>query len=132
MALEGEESVVAAHAVTVVDDADELAAAGFDLDTNAGSAGVEGVFEEFFDYRCGAFDDFAGSDLIGDLIGKYMNPAHCSIVVSLAGKSLTQRAQWFRGGRGEGERPWSDGTRREMAGCRGIRCGWGGFCRVWT
>ena len=101
MPLEGEQCVVAAHAMAVVDDANELAATGFDLDTNAGGAGVEGVFEEFFDYRCGAFDDFAGSDLIGDLIGKYMNPAHCSIVVSLAGKSLTQGALRFRGGRGD-------------------------------
>ena len=77
--------------MAVVDDADELAAAGFDLDTNARGAGVEGVFEELFDYGCGAFDDFARGDLIGDLVGKYVNLAHGLIVVSLAGKSLTRR-----------------------------------------
>ena len=100
MALEGEQGVVAAHAVTVVDDADELAATSFDLDTNARGAGVEGVFEEFFDYGCGAFDHFTSSDLVGDLVGEYVDLAHRLIVVSLAGKSLTRSARWFRGGRG--------------------------------
>jgi hypothetical protein len=102
MALEGEQRVVAAHAVAVVDDANEFAAASFDLDTNAGGSGVEGVFEELFDYGCGAFDHFTSSDLIGDLIGEYVDLAHGLIVVSLGGKSLTQRARRFRGGRSGG------------------------------
>ena len=92
MALEGKQRVVAAHTMAVVDDANELAATGFDLDANAGGAGVEGVFEEFFDDGCGAFDHFASSDLIGDLVGKYVDLAHGLIVVSLSRKSLTQRA----------------------------------------
>ena len=41
VAFEGEQRVVADHAVAVVGDADELAAAGFDLDADAGGAGVE-------------------------------------------------------------------------------------------
>ena len=49
VALEGEEGVVADHAVAVVGDADEFAAAGFDFDADAGGSGVEGVFEELFD-----------------------------------------------------------------------------------
>ena len=41
VALEGEEGVVADHAVAVIDDADELAAARFDFNADAGGAGVE-------------------------------------------------------------------------------------------
>ena len=41
VALEGEQGVVPDHAVAVVGDADELAAAGFDFDADAGGAGVE-------------------------------------------------------------------------------------------
>ena len=49
VALEGEQGVVADHAVTVVDDANELAATGFDLDADAGGSGIEGVFEQLLD-----------------------------------------------------------------------------------
>src|SRR5258708_1806217 len=65
VALEGEESVVLDHAVAVVGNADELAAAGFDFDADAGGTGVERVFEKFFDDGGGAFDDFAGGNLVG-------------------------------------------------------------------
>ena len=50
MALEGEQGVVAVHAVAVVGDADELAAAGLDFHGDARGCGVEGVFEQFFDH----------------------------------------------------------------------------------
>ena len=43
MALEGEQGVVAVHALAVVGDADEAAATGFDLDADAVGAGVESV-----------------------------------------------------------------------------------------
>ena len=76
MALEGEESVVADHAVAVVGDADELAAAAFDLDADARGAGVEGVFEEFLDDGGGAFDDFAGGDLVRHEVGEDADAAH--------------------------------------------------------
>ena len=64
------------HAVAVVGDADELAAAGFDLDADAGGAGVEGVFEQLFDDGGGALDDFAGGDLVGYLVGEDADTAH--------------------------------------------------------
>ena len=76
VAFEGEEGVVADHAVAVVGDADELAAAGFDVDADAGGAGVEGVFEELFDDGGGALDDLAGGDLVGDLIGEDVDATH--------------------------------------------------------
>ena len=78
VALKGEKSVVAAHAVAVVGDADELAAAGFDFYANAVGAGIEGVFKKFFHDGRGPVDDFAGGDLVGDLIGKNADAAHKS------------------------------------------------------
>ena len=80
MAFKGEQGVVAAHAVAVIDDADELAAAGFDFDADAGGAGVEGVFEQLLNDGCGALDHFAGGDLVGDLVGEDADAAHGSIV----------------------------------------------------
>ena len=80
VALEGEEGVVVDHAVAVVGDADELAAAGFDLDADAGGAGVERVFEELFDDGGGAFDDFAGGDLVRHEVGEDADAAHEAIV----------------------------------------------------
>ena len=80
VALEGEQGVVPDHAVAVVGDADELAAAGFDLDADAGGAGVEGVFEELFDDGGGAFDDLAGGDLVGHEVGENADAAHEVIV----------------------------------------------------
>ncbi len=44
VALEGEQRVVAHHAAAIVDDADELAAAAFDFDPDAGGAGIERSF----------------------------------------------------------------------------------------
>ena len=80
MAFEGEEGVVGDHAVAVVDDADELAATGFNLDADAGGTGVEGILEELLDDGGGTLDDLAGSDLIGHEIGEDANAAHDVIV----------------------------------------------------
>ena len=68
MTLECEKRIVAIHAVAVVGDANELATAGFDFDANAICAGVEGVFEEFFDDGGGTIDDFTGSNLVRHLV----------------------------------------------------------------
>ena len=78
MALKGEQRVVAHHAAAVVCDADELAAAAFDLDANAGGAGIERVFEQLLDYGRRAVHHFAGGDLVGDLVGEYADAAHGS------------------------------------------------------
>ncbi len=76
VALEGEQRVVAYHAAAVVHDADELAAAAFDLDADAGGAGIERVFEQFLDHGRGTVHHFAGGDLVGDLVGEYVDAAH--------------------------------------------------------
>ena len=76
MALEGEQRIIAHHAAAVVGDADELAAAAFDLDADAGGAGIERVFEQLLDHGRGAIDHFAGGDLVGDLVGECVDAAH--------------------------------------------------------
>jgi hypothetical protein len=76
VALEGQQSIVAEHAATVVGDADQAAAAGFDLDAQLGGPGVERILEQLFDDRSGALDDFTGGDLVGDLVGQDADAAH--------------------------------------------------------
>ncbi len=58
------------------DDADELAAAAFDFDADAGGAGVERVFEQLLDHGRRTVHHFAGGDLVGDLVGEYADAAH--------------------------------------------------------
>lgn len=68
VAFEAEQCLVAGHAVSVVEDGDGAGAAAFDVDFEAGAAGIDGVFEAFFDDGGGAFDDFAGGNLVDYLI----------------------------------------------------------------
>jgi hypothetical protein len=81
VALEGKKSVVFDHAVSVVDDANELATASFDLDADAGGVGIEGVFEELFDDGCRTLDDFTSSDLVRHYVREDANAAHGLIVM---------------------------------------------------
>ena len=76
VALEGQQRVVAIHALAVVGDADELAAAGLDFDANAVGAGVERVFQQLLDDGGGPVDHFAGGDLVGHLVGKNADAPH--------------------------------------------------------
>ncbi len=76
VALEGQQRVVAHHAHAVVGQANQAAAAGFDIQTKFGGPGVERVFEQFFDDAGGALDHFSGSDFIGDVVGENADAAH--------------------------------------------------------
>ena len=78
MALEGKQGVIADHAMAIVGDADELAAAGFDVDADAGGSRIERVFEQLLDHGRGSLDHFAGGNLVGDLVGKDVDAAHAS------------------------------------------------------
>ncbi|EHM54527.1 hypothetical protein HMPREF9080_01238 [Cardiobacterium valvarum F0432] len=73
---EGEGEVVGVDAAAVVADADEFAAAVFDVDIDVGRAGVNGVFDDFFDHRGGAFDDLAGGDLVDEAVGQLLDAGH--------------------------------------------------------
>ena len=80
MAFKRQQRVVPHHAVPVVGDADQLAAARLHIDADARGAGVERVFEQLLDHRGRAFDHLTGSDLVRDLVGENVNAAHPSIV----------------------------------------------------
>ncbi len=70
LTLEGGEGVGAVHPTTVVQDFDSFGAAAFNGDFNAGRLGVEGILDEFFHDRGGAFYHFAGGDLVGNDFGE--------------------------------------------------------------
>src|SRR6185369_4078118 len=76
MAFEAKQGVVAAHTEAVVHDPDEAAAAGLDVDGDAGRLGVEGVLDQFLDDAGGTFHHFARRDLISDVIGQQTNAVH--------------------------------------------------------
>ena len=68
MALEGEQGVVARHALGVVRDAQQAPAAGLDVQLDAARAGVDGVLDEFLGDRGRALDHLARGDLVGDVV----------------------------------------------------------------
>ena len=77
MAFEGEEGVIATHAVAVVNDTDEFAAASLRPSTRMRVAPASRAFsKQFFDDGGRAFDDLTGRDLVGDLIGENVDAAH--------------------------------------------------------
>ncbi len=78
----GQRQFVRGDAAPVVADADQPDAALLELDIHARGAGVECVFDQFLDHRCGPLDDFAGSDLVdqnlGQLADRHQRTLHCS------------------------------------------------------
>jgi membrane-associated protein len=70
---QGQRQFVARDAATVVTDADQLDATFFELDLDRRTAGVEGVFKQFLEYRRRPIDDFAGSDLADQQIGQQVD-----------------------------------------------------------
>src|SRR5262249_53228083 len=65
-----EREVVAAHAGTVVADANEPAPAAVGEDVDARRAGIERVLDELLDHARGALDHLAGSDAVDDAFGE--------------------------------------------------------------
>ncbi len=92
VALEGEKCIVAHHAATVVGNADEAAAAGLDLDTNIGCAGVQRVLEKLFNDGGRTLDNFASRDLIGDGVRKNFDFAHSVRTNTTLGEERTGAA----------------------------------------
>jgi hypothetical protein len=70
MALEAHARIGFAHAASVVHHLDKRFARIFYDKLNIGAAGINGVFQQLFDGRSGALDDFACCDLVGNGIGK--------------------------------------------------------------
>ena len=78
VALEREPRILRTHPFAVVLDTHEALAAQLDVDLDAPRAGVDGVFDELFDDRCGTLDNLAGGDLIGEVGGKKVDAAHAA------------------------------------------------------
>src|SRR5579884_3870047 len=76
MALEGEQGIIAHHAAAVVGDLYELFAAGFDLDFDPCRSRVERILEQLLHHRRWPLDYLASGDLVGNLLGKYVDAAH--------------------------------------------------------
>ena len=79
MALKGQQGIVAHHAAAVVGDANELAPPALDRDHDAARAGVERILQQLLHHRCRPIDDLAGGDLVGHLVGEYVDAAHFPI-----------------------------------------------------
>ncbi len=73
MPFDGEHEVVARHAVAVVGDADEPAAAAVGHDLDSRCARVESVFDKLLDYARGALDHLARCDAVDDGLGELAN-----------------------------------------------------------
>src|SRR5947209_5549614 len=76
MALEGKHGIVAHHADAVVGDLDQLFAAGFDLYVDAARARVQRVLEQLLHHRRRTLHHLARGDLVGYVLGKYVDAAH--------------------------------------------------------
>ena len=79
MAFEGQQGIVAVHAMAIVADADQPASASLNFDANVAGVGIQSVLQEFFYDRGRPVYHLAGGDLIGNLVGKYADAAHSSL-----------------------------------------------------
>ena len=68
VALKGQQSIIAHHAAAVIGHLDELFAATFNLNFNAGGPGVEGIFQQLFQDGSRALNYLARSDLVGNVL----------------------------------------------------------------
>ncbi|EEG24102.1 hypothetical protein EIKCOROL_01183 [Eikenella corrodens ATCC 23834] len=73
---EGEREVVGVDAAAVIGHADEADAAAGQLNLDAGGAGINTVFDDFFERGSGAFHHFAGGDLVHEVVGQGMDTGH--------------------------------------------------------
>jgi hypothetical protein len=76
MPLEGEQGIVSYHAAAVIGDLNQFLAASRNLNRYSGSARVQGVLEKFFYHGGRPLDDFSGSDLVGNVLRKYVDAPH--------------------------------------------------------
>ena len=95
MTFEGEERIVARHAVTVVLDPHERAPAVAELDLHARRPGIEGVFQQLFHDRSRALDHLTSGNLVGDPVGENADFGHAwngGQALRLTGQRRTWRA----------------------------------------
>src|SRR5215471_17667239 len=76
MPLEREQGIVSYHAAAVVGDLNQLLAASCDPNRYSRGACVKRVLEKFLDHGRRTLDDFSGSDLVGNVLRKYVDAPH--------------------------------------------------------
>jgi hypothetical protein len=76
MTQEARRGVFGDHPFSVVGNPDDAAPAILDVDGDLCGACVEGVFDEFFYDRCGTFNNFSGSDAVGDVVRQNTDARH--------------------------------------------------------
>ena len=86
MPLEGKQGIVTHHAAAVIGDLNQLLAAGLDLYLNALRTRVQRIFQQLFHHGRGPFHNFAGSDFVGNVLGKNVNAPHGSEASFAEGK----------------------------------------------
>ncbi len=70
VALDRQPQLVGVHAAAVVDHRQMIDPAGVELDRDPRRAGVDRIFDEFLERRRRALDDFAGGDLVDEVVGQ--------------------------------------------------------------
>ena len=99
MAFEGEERIVARHAVTVVLDPHERAPAVAELDLDPRGPSVEGVFQQLLHHCSRALNHLTSGDLVGDSVGENTDFGHArngGQALRLLGQRHTSRAPAVR------------------------------------
>ena len=81
MPLEGQQRIIAHHATSVVNDANQLAPARFHVNANSLRPGVERIFQQLLHHRRRSLHHLAGSNLVRHLIGKNADVAHKEPIV---------------------------------------------------
>ena len=79
--LEGQQRVVAHHALSIVHNADQLASAALHLDAHPRRARVQRVLQQLLDHRRRPLHHLAGRNLVGHLVGEYPYASHPPIVL---------------------------------------------------
>src|SRR6266851_2036101 len=102
MPLEREQRVIAQHSAAVVRQPDQSPPAGFDIEAELGSAGIQRVLEQLLDDAGRPLDHLSGSDLIRDGVGKNANAAHGPSYCTAMPRSSSSvprfrsKLSWFR------------------------------------
>jgi hypothetical protein len=78
-----ERKVIGFDARAIIAHADQPCATGFDVDLDAGGAGVEAVLDELLYNRSRPLDDFAGGDLVDEFGGELTDARHGGTTVRM-------------------------------------------------
>ena len=68
MTLQGQPEVILLNPQTVINDSDQAFTAGLQCNANGLRTCVQAVFDQLLDHRCRSVNDFAGSDLVDQVI----------------------------------------------------------------